>query len=182
MICKDHEAKIAPTKTQGRSVNPVSADVERLLSPKSLEELNALEKQIDGKLQSKEPIDVEYWEQLLRNVAVYKARAELDAVYKSIIESRLDELKHEQREQAAQAKEKLRLILNNVEGMGDVATEAPNPENHALVGRRSEIQYSKELDPEPLLKLHAEDKILDIIDERALLERTVSSRLHRCGI
>ena len=141
-----------------------------------------MEKQIDGKLQSKEPIDVEYWEQLLRNVAVYKARAELDAVYKSIIESRLDELKQEQREQAAQAKEKLRLILNNVEGMGDVTTEAPNPENNALFERGSEIQYSRVLDPEPLLKLHAEDKSLDIIDERAFLERTVSSRPHRCGI
>ena len=125
---------------------------------------------------------MEYWEQLLRNVAVYKARAELDAVYKSIIESRLDELKHEQRGQAAQAKEKLRLVLNNVEGMGDVAAEAPNQENEALFERGSEIQYSRELDPEPLLKLHAEDKSLDIIDERAFLERTVSSRPHRCGI
>lgn len=151
------------------------------MSPKSLEELNALEKQIDGKLQSKEPIDVEYWEQLLRNVAVYKARAELDAVYKSIIESRLDELKHEQREQAVQAKEKLRLILNNVDSTGDVPTEARNPEDNASFGRGSEIQYSRELDPEPLLKLHPEEKGLDIIDERAFLERTVSSRPYRCS-
>ena len=148
------------------------------MAPKSLEDLNALEKQIDGKLQSKEPIDVEYWEQLLRNVAVYKARAELDAVYKSIIESRLDELKHEQREQAVQAKEKLRLILNNVECTGDVATEERNPENNVLFERGSEIQYSRELDPEPLLKLHAEEKGLDIIDETAFLEKIVSSGPH----
>ena len=151
------------------------------MAPKSLEDLNALEKQIDGKLQSREPIDVEYWEQLLRNVAVYKARAELDAVYKSIIESRLDELKHEQREQAAQAKEKLRLILNNVGCTGDVAIGARSPENNVLFERGSEIQYSRELDPEPLLKLHAEEKNLDIIDERAFLERIVSSRPHRYG-
>ena len=182
MICKDHEAKIAPIKTQGQSANTVSADVERLLSPKSLEELSALEKQIEGKLQSKEPIDVEYWEQLLRNVAVYKARAELDAVYKSIIESRLNELRGEQREQAAQAKEKLRLILTNVECTSDVATEAPNPDKNTLFERRLEIQYSRELDPEPLLKLHAEDKGLDVMDERAFMDRIVSSRRHRYGI
>ena len=182
MICKDHEAKIAPIKTQGQSANTVSADVERLLSPKSLEELSALEKQIEGKLQSKEPIDVEYWEQLLRNVAVYKARAELDAVYKSIIESRLNELRGEQREQAAQAKEKLRLILTNVECTSDVATEAPNPDKNTLFERRSEIQYSRELDPEPLLKLHAEDKGLDVMDEKAFMDRIVSSRRHRYGI
>ena len=141
-----------------------------------------MEKQIEGKLQSKEPIDVEYWEQLLRNVAVYKARAELDAVYKSIIESRLNELKHEQREQAAQAKEKLRLILENVEYTGNVATEAPDPDNNALFGRRFEIQYSREMDPEPLLKLHAENKGLDIMDERAFMDKTVGSGLHRYGI
>ena len=182
MICKDHEAKIAPIKSQGQSANTVSADVERLLSPKSLEELSALEKQIEGKLQSKEPIDVEYWEQLLRNVAVYKARAELDAVYKSIIESRLNELRGEQREQAAQAKEKLRLILTNVECTSDVATEAPNPDKNTLFERRSEIQYSRELDPEPLLKLHAEDKGLDVMDERAFMDRIVSSRRHRYRI
>ena len=141
-----------------------------------------MEKQIEGKLQSKEPIDVEYWEQLLQNVAVYKARAELDAVYKSIIESRLNELKHEQRGQAAQAKEKLRLILNNVECTSDVANEEPNPIDSALLGRRSEIQYSRDLDPEPLLKLHAEDKGLDIMDERAFVDRTVSSSPHRYSI
>ena len=140
-----------------------------------------MEKQIEGKLQSKDPIDVEYWEQLLRNVAVYKARAELDAVYKSIIESRLNELKHEQREQAAQAKEKLRLILNNVEYGSDVATEAPNPDENGLSGRRSEIKYSRDLDPEPLLKLHAEDKGLDIMDERAFVDKSVSSRPCRYG-
>ena len=141
-----------------------------------------MEKQIEGKLQSKEPIDVEYWEQLLQNVAVYKARAELDAVYKSIIESRLNELKHEQRGQAAQAKEKLRLILINVECTSDVANEEPNPIDSALLGRRSEIQYSRDLDPEPLLKLHAEDKGLDIMDERAFVDRTVSSSPHRYSI
>lgn len=129
-----------------------------------------------------EPIDVEYWEQLLRNVAVFKARAELDAVYKSIIESRLNELKHEQREQAAQAKEKLRLILNNVECTSDVATEALNPDNNALFGRRSVVKYSRDLDPEPLLKLHAEDKGLDIMDEKAFVDQIVSSRPYQYGI
>ncbi len=125
---------------------------------------------------------MEYWEQLLRNVAVYKARAELDAVYKSIIESRLNELKHEQCEQAAQAKGNLSLVLNNGECTSDVATKTSNPENSAPFVRRSEIQYSRELDPEPLLKLHAEDKGLDILDERAFMDRTVSSRLRRHGI
>lgn len=104
----------------------MAADVDRLLTPKSLKELEVLEQQISGKLQSNEPIDVEYWEQLIRNMAVYKSRAELDAVYKTIIESRLNDLRQEQRGQAEQAKEKLRLVLTNVENTNDGAEEKPN--------------------------------------------------------
>lgn len=157
----------------------MSADVDRLLSPKSLKELEVLEQQISGKLQSNEPIDVEYWEQLLRNVAVYKSRAELDAVYKTIIESRLNDLRKEQRGQAEQAKEKLRLVLTNVENTSDGADETPDAKSSAPPGQRTAMRYSKELDPEPLLKLRAEDKGLDVLDEKEFMDKIVSLRL-RC--
>lgn len=137
----------------------MSADVDRLLSPKSLEELEVLESQMTRKLQSNEPIDVEYWEQLLRNVAVYKSRAELKAVYKTIIESRLNDLRQEQRGEASYMKEKLSLLLNNSSG--------------ALISQSPIVGYSRHLDPEPLLKLRTEDKSLDIIDEQAFLDKNV---------
>jgi hypothetical protein len=145
-----------------------------LLSPKSLKELKVLEEQINDKLQSNEPIDVEYWEQLLRNVAVYKARAELDAVYRTIIESRLDDLRREQRDQAEQAKEKLRLVLANIESTSDGADEMSDTRSGALPSRRTTIQFCKQLDPEPLLKLRAEDKSLDVLDEKDFVDKIVS--------
>lgn len=173
IICKDQEAKLAPT-TQGRSVNAVSTDVERLLRPKSLKDLEALQKQIEVKLQSDEPIDVEYWEQLLRNVAVYKARAQLDVMYKSIIESRLNELKREQRAQAEQAKEKLRLVLDSVDFSSADITVTAIQEGVATSPPKPAIGYSRELDPEPLLKLHAEDKGVEVLDEKDFLDKIVS--------
>ena len=174
VICKDHQAKSAPVATQGRSSNSVSAEVDRLLSPKSLKELEDLEGQISVKLQSDEPIDVEYWEQLLRNVAVYKAKAELDAVYKTIIESRLNDLRQEQRGQAEQAKEKLRLVLDNGERQGDGVIGRLDEDNGAPPTGTTALQYSRRLDPEPLLKLRAEDKCLDILDENAFMDKIVS--------
>ena len=177
VICKDHEAKLAPTETQGRVANSVSVDIERLLNPKSLKDLEILERQVDDKLQSDEPIDVEYWEQLLRYLAVYKARAELDAVYKSVIESRLNELKQEQREEAEEAKDKLHIILDEMVHPTYGPLQSMDPSYNVVLAERSGIPYIKDLDPEPLLKLHAEDKGLDVMDENEFLGKIVSLKL-----
>ena len=162
VICKDYQMKLAPTMSHGRSTKSVSADVDRLLSPKTLTQLEGLEKQISTKLQSNEPIDVEYWEHLLESVAVYKSRAELDAVYKSIIKIRLDSLRNEQAADAEYLRHKLSLVLE-----GD---DRP--------AHRSEpcLHYSTKIDPKPVLRLRLEDKGHDVIDESTLIERNAIER------
>ena len=59
----------------------VALEIDRLLGSKSLLELDTLLDQVKRKLQSDEPIDVEYWEQLQQSIDVCKARAELDNLY-----------------------------------------------------------------------------------------------------
>ena len=175
MICKDYQDNLAPAVSRGRSISSVSADVDRLLGPKTLTELGNLEKQISSKLQSNEPIDTEYWEQLLRNVAVYKSRAELNTVYKNIIKSRLNDLRHEQRAEAVLVGDKLALLqsisnANQLPSGGATSIAAfPNLDPPSL-------KYSRSLDPEPLLKLRAEDKGLDTIDEKDFMDKVISER------
>ena len=175
MICKDYQDNLAPAVSRGRSISSVSADVDRLLGPKTLTELENLEKQISSKLQSNEPIDTEYWEQLLRNVAVYKSRAELNTVYKNIIKSRLNDLRHEQRGEAVLVGDKLALLQNisnaNQLPSGGATSIAASPN----LGPPS-LKYSRSLDPEPLLKLRAEDKGLDTIDEKEFMDKVISER------
>ena len=175
MICKDYQDTLAPAVSRGRSISSVSADVDRLLGPKTLTELENLEKQISSKLQSNEPIDTEYWEQLLRNVAVYKSRAELNTVYKNIIKSRLNDLRHEQRAEAVLVGDKLALLqsISNANQLpsGDATSIAESPN----LGPPS-LKYSRSLDPEPLLKLRAEDKGLDTIDEKDFMDKVISER------
>jgi len=166
-ICNDQQAKMSPSNSQGRASNSVSADIEHLLSPKTLKELETLEKQIAGKLQSNEPIDVEYWEQLLRNVGVYKARAELNAVYITITESRLNDLRQEQRIEAAYVKEKLGLLFDDA-GQGSIRA--------TLSAQKPILKYSRQLDPEPLLKLRTEDKALDVLDEKDFMDKNAQGR------
>ena len=169
IICKDHEARVAPALTRGRSSLSVSADVDRLLSPKTLTELTALEKQISRKLESNEPIDVEYWEQLLQNVGVYKAKAELHAIYKSVIESRLDTFRREQRAEATNIGERLQLLLEGrTKPNNDVTSSWSAP---PILN----VSYSRQLDPEPELKLRTEERNLEIFEEENFLEGLVRS-------
>ena len=175
VICKDYQDKLAPAASYGRSASSVSADVDRLLSPKTLTELENLEKQISGKLESNEPIDVEYWEQLLRNVAVYKSRADLDAVYKRIIKSRLDDLRQEQRAETMLVRGKLALLTSTSISV-DPGSDSMTSIVHTSHADPQSLQYSRNLDPEPLLKLRAEDKGLDTIDEKDFMEKLASER------
>lgn len=175
VICKDYESKLTPIGPQGRSTQAVSADVDRLLSPKSQEELDSLETQISAKLQSKEPIDVEYWEQLLSSIAVYKAKAELNKVYKSIIDSRLAKLREEQTLEADIVKGKLASLLYDAgdsKGVSDDSSIHKEKNNFLHV---PDVKYSRQIDPEPLLKLRPEDKGHDILDETDFINKIVGS-------
>ena len=175
MICNDYQDKLAPAAFIRRSASSVSAEIDRLLSPKSLTELESLERQISGKLQSNEPIDVEYWEQLLRNVAVYKSRAELNTVYENIIKSRLNVLRQEQRAEAVLVRDKLALLTTTSNSEDLLLNGTSSNIDHSNVEPPS-VKYSRDLDPEPLLKLRAEDKSLDTIDETDFMEKLASER------
>ena len=173
MICRNYQTKLGPANSQNRTVHPVSVDVDQLLSPKSLEELDALETQISAKLKSNEPIDVEYWEHLLSNIAVYKAKAELNKVYKSIVDSRLANLRQQQASEATIVKEKLALLFTGSKKLG----ESPGSQvlTHDIVSSSAPlVEYSRRLDPEPLLKLRSEDRSHDMVEESDFINKIVS--------
>lgn len=92
-LCADRKSKLAPQGREDRVVSSVSDDIDKILGPKTYEQLEALEKQIKTKLRSDEDIDTDYWEQLLRSLLVWKARAKLRRVYEEIRKKRLEQLK-----------------------------------------------------------------------------------------
>ncbi|KAL2192644.1 mid region of cactin-domain-containing protein [Corynascus similis CBS 632.67] len=99
-LCADRRQKLKPKGPEGRAVTSVASDVDRILSPKTLEQLESLEKQIKAKLQSNEPIDTDYWEELLKSLLVYKAKASLRKVCAAIKEARVEMLKARDPEKA----------------------------------------------------------------------------------
>jgi hypothetical protein len=158
VICRDRQKTTAP---EGRALSSVAADINRLLSPKTYEQLETLEVQVRKKLDSNEPIDTDYWEELLRSLTVWKARAKVKKVYQAVIDERVRGLRKQQYEEAESIRRKLAPFAPVIQ------TYQERPE------QLSEIEL-RDLDPESLLQIRPEDKGLEILDEGAFLNQVVS--------
>ncbi|KAJ5095785.1 hypothetical protein NUU61_005141 [Penicillium alfredii] len=159
IICRDRQKTTAP---EGRVLSSVAADINRLLRPKSYEQLQTLEGQVRRKLNSNEPIDTDYWEELLRSLTVWKARARLRNVYQAVIDERVRDLRNQQRAEAESVREKL-APLAPVIAAGEQQVSADSAEFQGL-------------DPDPLLQIRPEDKVLEIMDESAFLGQVARER------
>jgi hypothetical protein len=161
-ICKDLRRKSRASASEARGTSSVAADIDQLLAPKSYEQLETLEVQVKRKLDSDEPIDYDYWEQLLRSLRVWKAKAKLRRVSQEIVKERLQALRTQQAEAAASVQGKTYDMLKAAD-----AERADGP---------TSVAYDAALDPQPLLKLRAEDKGLAQTEEKAFLEDLARER------
>ena len=87
-ICRDERNSLRKQHSQDRVVGSVAADIDKLLHSKSYDELQKLEAQIERKLASRDPIDTDYWQQLLESLIVRKAKAKLNILYQDVLDAR----------------------------------------------------------------------------------------------
>ncbi|PPJ53963.1 hypothetical protein CBER1_05838 [Cercospora berteroae] len=152
-ICKDRRKGSQSTQSTARGVGAVASDLDKLLGPKTLEELEKLEKQIRTKLSSNEPIDTDYWEHLLTSLLTYKARARLRKVSRAVVEARSGGLRKQQVAEAAALKSRLEARLQLLSASG--------PEDAGVSGANDlDDNGHHALDPESLLRVEPEDKLL----------------------
>jgi hypothetical protein len=181
ILCADRRSKLNSANPEGnRAVGSVASDIDRLLGSKTLSELEILEEQIVKKLNSNDPIDVDYWNELLRSLRIWKAKASLKNVYSRVIANRLAILRKQQQEEAETVRQKLEAIL----GPKDVVEEgSENPSTEKTYRDAPVILYSREMDPEPLLKLRYEDKGFEVVDEKEFLASITADRkkVHKMG-
>ncbi|ORE00937.1 hypothetical protein BCV72DRAFT_339746 [Rhizopus microsporus var. microsporus] len=177
----------------------VNQDIQRILSGKTVSQLSALQQQIIQKLESNEPIDVEYWENLLKELVVYKAKARLNDMHQEILAARLQQLRERQREEAQKVQEELERVLamqeTEVHGQGvgpgegipsePVDEELTEAQDQAFI-KKDDIkkklsdsllleEYDRSMSPEPIVKLSKEDQELEVVDPvddlKELMER-----------
>ena len=138
--------------SQGRATKSVSKDIDNLLAPKTYDELQKLERQINKKLDSDEPIDTDYWQQLLDSLLVYKAKAKLTKLYSDVLRSKLATLRQKNEKVALQALDRLDSRVADT------------------------VKYSKSYDPEPMLDTNGIDKSLVAVDEQEFLHEIATNR------
>jgi hypothetical protein len=75
VVCKDRLERIKNDKRLGvEAAAAVEADIAKLLSGKTYDQLLSLQRQIQEKLSSGEPVDTDYWEALLQKLLVWKSK------------------------------------------------------------------------------------------------------------
>ncbi|KAF8525382.1 mid region of cactin-domain-containing protein [Gautieria morchelliformis] len=111
VVCKDRLERLRANVRMGPDALAANAAVETeisiLLSGKSYEQLVTLQRQVQAKLQSGEPLDTDYWEGLLKSLLVWKAKAKLKTLHEVVVRNRLEQLRKRQRDEALQAQEEL---------------------------------------------------------------------------
>lgn len=78
VVCKDRLERIRANDHLGfEAAAAVADEVTALLVGKTYDQLTALQRRIQDKLTSGEPIDTDYWENLLQKLLVWKAKVYL---------------------------------------------------------------------------------------------------------
>ena len=86
VVCKDRVERNQQRQQIGaEAAAVVESEIAKLLAGKSYEHLVTLQRQIQTKLASREPVDVEYWEGLLKKLLVYKAQVSFPPQYQKAI-------------------------------------------------------------------------------------------------
>lgn len=192
---KENEARIQ----SGGYALSVNQDIHRVLTGKTVSQLSVLQDQIMRKLKSNEPVDVEYWENLLKELVVYKAKARLNEMHQDILAARLEQLREKQREEALKVQEELERVLSmqetEVQGQGvgageglesePVDEEMMEAQDQAFVKPTEVIskpsggllleEYSRAMSPEPMQTLNRDDRELEIVDPVEDLKELVSN-------
>ncbi|KIK08528.1 hypothetical protein K443DRAFT_562003 [Laccaria amethystina LaAM-08-1] len=184
VVCKDRLERIQENERMGvEAAAAVEADIATLLSGKSYDELVGLQRKVQEKLSSGEPLDTDYWESLLKKLLVWKAKAKLKALHEVVVRNRLEQLRKRQRDEAFQAQEEL------LAGVAKAASTRSNALDVIVnVEMSDEVvedidAYDRAMSPSLLdiTKLSSDDRQIDIIleedDRRNLYQqrRTVAA-------
>jgi len=98
IICDE---EISKHKSIGGPTTGISDDIEKdihlLMENKTYNQLCKLEEQVKQKLSDGGPIDVEYWEVLLKALVVWKAKAKIKEMHAELLAKRIEQLREKQK-------------------------------------------------------------------------------------
>ncbi|KAH8982388.1 mid region of cactin-domain-containing protein [Lactarius akahatsu] len=168
VVCKDRLDRIKSDQHLGReAAAAVEADVTALLQGKSYDHLLALQRQIQAKLTSGEPVDTDYWEGLLKKLLVWKSKAKLKSLHEVVVRNRLEQLRKRQRDEALQAQEELLEGVASVAAKGKFPPPTIEPAGSQQAVEEAVEPYERGMSPDlvDITKLPHEERQVDIVLE-----------------
>lgn len=196
IVCDDKLEELKEEQDRGKggaaAVNVRQDPEERgrintMLESKSTEELQQLQDQVRAKLASGEPVDVEYWERVLKSIVVWRAKARLRDMHEAVLSNRLEYLRRKQRGEAARQQQEL--LIQTGEDSEDEQQETVDDADTARAEADAEeaaleaLYDPDEMEPTPIdpSRLSYEDRRLPIKTLREDLEELVAARRRVTG-
>ncbi|THG97594.1 hypothetical protein EW026_g4437 [Hermanssonia centrifuga] len=179
VVVKDQLERFGANERLGaEAAAAVEGDITALLRGKSYDHLVILQKQIQAKLASGEPIDVEYWEGLLKKLLVWKAKAKLKNLHEVVVRNRLEQLRKRQRDEALQAQEELLAGVAKSAARGERPNAVSEPEEQGIGSVEEREPYDRSMSPALLdiRKLPFEERQIDIVTELEDLRALMAQR------
>ncbi|KAL9939304.1 hypothetical protein V8E36_002117 [Tilletia maclaganii] len=125
-----------PAAAMPNQIDPqVRAEMNTMLASKTADQLNKLQTSVRAKLSSGEPVDVEYWESLLRLITVWRARSKLRDLHEVVLQNRLEYLRKKQRDEARRMQEQLEM---EYEGEDRIAVKEEEEDEEVVAAREAE--------------------------------------------
>ncbi|RHZ66620.1 hypothetical protein Glove_306g88 [Diversispora epigaea] len=180
VVCDDKLSELQEDEKNAAAnvIAPVKEEINNMLAGKTYEQLNKLQAQIQQKLSGNEPVEVEFWEQQLKALTVWKAKAKLKSMHEIVLQKRLEQLRRKQRQEAIKVQEELESALTShgahhvhpVEqetAVEDIEEEIPEP----MVE-----EYDPSMSPEPMPRLSREDKQSEVVDPEEDWKKLIEKR------
>lgn len=177
----------AATAVNARQDPEERSRINNMLSSKSTDELQQLQDQVRAKLASGEPVDVEYWESVLKSIVVWRAKARLRDMHEAVLSNRLEYLRRKQRDEAArQQQELLQQTGDDSEDQVPEAEDAQDAVKAAADAQEAALDAlydADEMEPAPIDPSHLsyEDRRLPIKSLGEDLEELVAARRRITG-
>ena len=174
---------------QSRANAAVKAEIQRLLSGKSFDQLVQLQQQVQGKLASGEVIDVEYWEGLLKELVVWKAKAKLRDMHEVVLFNRLEQLRKKQRDEALRYAEEVKNALsfpstsanagasqNDDDDEMDVEDDEPEEASEPAAPAVAAEAWNPEWEPALLKRIPEEYRLCQVVDYQSDRDQLYAAR------
>ncbi|CAG8528762.1 14940_t:CDS:2 [Acaulospora morrowiae] len=179
VVCEDKLSELQEDEKNvaANVIAPVKDEINNMMAGKTYEQLNKLQIQIQNKLSGNEPVEVEFWEQQLKALTVWKAKAKLKAMHEIVLRKRLEQLRKKQRQEAIKVQEELESALASHNIYHDYTGQEYSTEDDVVKTPEPMVEeYDRSMSPRPIERLSREDKQYEIIDPKEDLKKLKERR------